>query len=131
MSTFFTPMYPDGGFFSAGVPPIAMLAGHVGSQAAQQQFSTVTATPVPAGLPLGNPGIISTEIAHVTIAPSSPGTITFAHGLLHTPTMCWIIPELAEGTTPAVFYGVVVSDINATNIVINVSASGTYDVFYV
>ncbi len=126
----FNPLQPVNGWGAIGAPPIAMIAGQ-SSQSAQQNFSTVTPTVVPAGLPLGNPGIISTEIAHVTIVAPSAGTIIFAHGLLHTPSMCWIIPELAEGTTPALFYGAVISDFNATNVVINVSAAATFDVYYV
>jgi len=98
----------------------------------QQPFYTVTATPVPAGLPLGNPGILSTEIAHVTVvAPNGPAMIVFAHGLLHTPSQCWIIKEDSEGTTAAAYVGAVISDFNATNITIAVSIAGTYDVYYV
>ncbi len=132
MSTYFTPMYPDGGFFSAGVPPIAMLSGHVGSQAAQQPFQTVTPVTAVSGLPIGSAAVSGTSICHVTVTASLPNsTISFAHGLLYKPTMCWILEELAEGTTPTAFVGAVISDFTTTNIVINVSLAGVYDVYYV
>jgi hypothetical protein len=126
----FNPLQPVNGWGALGAPPIAMLAGQ-NTVIAQQQFTTLTASVVPSSLPLGNPGVVSTDIAHVTIAPVGAGTITFAHGLLHTPTMCWIIPEIAEGTTPTLFAAPVVTDFNATTITVNVSGAGTYDVFYV
>lgn len=125
----FNPLQPVNGWGALGAPPIAMIVAQT-TMVAQQQFSTVVPVTAVTGLPIGSAAVSGTSICHVTVVVSIPGTVIFAHGLLYKPTMCWIIPELAEGTTPTIFMGAVTPEFTATNIVFNVSAAATYDVYY-
>ena len=94
-------------------------------------LATLVATPDPTGDSLGGSGVIGSNIYHVTIAPASgPGTYVFAHGLLYTPLVCWGFLRIAEGTTPSSFFGFDIGDTNTGTIAVNLSGSGTWDVYY-
>jgi len=100
-------------------------------QASGGSFVVVATSQIPTGdVGGGMPGF-GYHQKIVVAAGLGAGTYAIPHQLTWTPTMCWVVPQIAEGTTPSLEYGWCPQDTNATNIAINVSGPGTYDVYYV
>ena len=96
--------------------------------------AVLTATAVPAKTTNGS---VPQAMYHVTVAPASgAGTYTFPHTLEYLPTMVIVIPQGAQGSTPTLLASWDVADTTAGspgvagNVAINISANGTYDVYF-
>jgi len=91
-------------------------------------FSPIPATPTQGGAPM--------VLYHIKVTTgATAGTYKVPHGLTYTPTIAIVIPNLAEGTVPAVTNACVAfcsADTDGTNIGFNVAAAGTltYDILY-
>ncbi len=93
--------------------------------------ATLTATPVPAGNTLGGSPM---QLFHVKVTSAGgAGTYEFLHGLPYTPTVAWVVNDLAEGTTPTASNAAVATcyaDFSATVIAINLPGNATYHIIF-
>jgi len=95
--------------------------------------ATLTPTAVPSNTQLG--AVPGTSFCHVTVTSASgAGTYRVAHGLTWTPTMCFVVPQLSEGTTPTASNASVaycIADTGTTYLAFNLPGNGTFDVVYI
>lgn len=129
----FNPLQPVNGLGTVGGPPIAMIAGRnaINSSVNSGLIPGGGVVAVPSNTSIG--GVCGNERMYHVVATitAAPGTFTFAHGLPWAPTACWIVPRYAENvSTAATFVAYCAADTNTGNVAFNVSATGTFDIYY-